>query len=455
MSPLGSWSQKPPIRRVEREELGTELLPIIKAKQVGLCSSFSSVRASSPSSCISLKSTESTFTGSAAALTELHPSLTTDRNTGLKTLIHIPEHNEVSLSLRVKVPAGRRPRCDSWGGATSVTLVSGFHLLREQLTESHRHNQLQLKSEAELKEPEVEERGKRQVLVLGLDGAGKSSMLQGLTPGPPAARRGRCRPTRGFNFMSLNAPACQLDFLESCVHHCLGLRVQIVSVSVVLLYRTSVLLRSDCSYRSAPCATSRYLATLSIKSVLKPERLLSGASCGRRASQLEVGSSAQLDVGFGGGEDLRRYWSEYLRKTHVLVYVVDSSDRRRLPLAKAELHLLLKAEPQLPVVILGNKQQRRSIVSSELNMNLRRKQEPLSDAADLISDLRVTSRQGMNEEDKPDAIDVSELHDALSLGSVTEDRKLVLLAAQLDSDEALRNSCCSRDTFQDLLLQLV
>lgn len=62
---------------------------------------------------------------------------------------------------------------------------------------------------------EEEERGKRQVLVLGLDGAGKSSMLQGLTPGESAAKRGRCRPTRGFNFMSLNAPACQLDFLES------------------------------------------------------------------------------------------------------------------------------------------------------------------------------------------------------------------------------------------------
>lgn len=58
----------------------------------------------------------------------------------------------------------------------------------------------------------------------------------------------------------------------------------------------------------------------------------------------------------GGGEDLRRYWSDYMRKTHILVYVVDSSDRSRFPLAKAELHRLLRMEPQLPVVVLGNKQ---------------------------------------------------------------------------------------------------
>lgn len=52
------------------------------------------------------------------------------------------------------------------------------------------------------------------------------------------------------------------------------------------------------------------------------------------------------------------------------------------------------------------------------------------------------------------AASVSELHEALSLGSVNEDRKLFLLAAQLDSDGALRNSQRGLDTFQDLLLQL-
>ncbi|KAM4620597.1 ADP-ribosylation factor-like 10 [Polymixia lowei] len=176
---------------------------------------------------------------------------------------------------------------------------------------------------------EEEERGKRQVLVLGLDGAGKSSMLQGLSPGDKA-KRGRCRPTRGFNFMSIDAPACQLDFLE-----------------------------------------------------------------------------------IGGGEDLRRYWSDYLRKTHVLVYVVDSSDRSRLPLAKDELHRLLQLDPQLPVVVLGNKQ------------------------------------------DKPNAVSVSELHDALSLGSLADERRLFLLAAQLGSEGSLRRSYHSLQAFQDLLLQLV
>lgn len=58
----------------------------------------------------------------------------------------------------------------------------------------------------------------------------------------------------------------------------------------------------------------------------------------------------------GGGEDLRTYWTEYVRKTHVLVYVVDSSDTRRLPLAKRELHRLLRVDTQLPVVVVGNKQ---------------------------------------------------------------------------------------------------
>ncbi|XP_051734057.1 ADP-ribosylation factor-like 10 [Ctenopharyngodon idella] len=175
------------------------------------------------------------------------------------------------------------------------------------------------------REEEEEERNEKQVLVLGLDGAGKSSVLQGLSG---AGYRTGCRPTRGFNFISLHTPACQLDFLE-----------------------------------------------------------------------------------IGGGEDLRMYWVDYLRKTHILVYVVDSSDRGRLPQAKDELHRLLKAHTDLPVVVLGNKQ------------------------------------------DKPDAVSVPELREALSLSSVADQRKLFLLAAQSGSDGLSRT--CGLQKFQDLLLTLV
>ncbi|XP_033833625.2 ADP-ribosylation factor-like 10, partial [Periophthalmus magnuspinnatus] len=115
----------------------------------------------------------------------------------------------------------------------------------------------------------------------------------------------------------------------------------------------------------------------------------------------------------GGGEDLRGYWSEYLGRTHILVFIVDSSDWTRLPVAKSELHRLLKAGPQLPVVVLANKQ------------------------------------------DKAGAATISELNEALSLGRVSEERKLFLLAAQFNSDPAPKNSTQGLETFQDLLLQLV
>ncbi|XP_007244487.3 ADP-ribosylation factor-like 10 [Astyanax mexicanus] len=171
---------------------------------------------------------------------------------------------------------------------------------------------------------EEEEQRERQVLVLGLDGAGKSSVLQGLSG---ADSKRCCRPTRGFNFIRLHTPVCQLDVLE-----------------------------------------------------------------------------------IGGGEDLRVYWTDFLRRTHILVYVVDSSDRSRLPVAKDELHRLLRVDTQLPVVILGNKQ------------------------------------------DKPNAVSVPELRDALSLGSVADQRKLFLLSLQLGSVGA--TAACSLQSLQDLLLKL-
>ena len=62
-SPVGSWRQKPPSDDWRQRESLMKLLSIIKEKQLGLCSSFSSVRRSSPSGCISLKHTGTTLSG--------------------------------------------------------------------------------------------------------------------------------------------------------------------------------------------------------------------------------------------------------------------------------------------------------------------------------------------------------------------------------------------------------
>lgn len=58
----------------------------------------------------------------------------------------------------------------------------------------------------------------------------------------------------------------------------------------------------------------------------------------------------------GGSQNLRAYWPCYLSQAHVLVFVVDSVDRSRLLTVRQELHALLAAEPQLPLVVLANKQ---------------------------------------------------------------------------------------------------
>lgn len=56
-------------------------------------------------------------------------------------------------------------------------------------------------------------------------------------------------------------------------------------------------------------------------------------------------------------------------------------------------------------------------------------------------------------QDKHNAMSVSELHEALSLGAVADDRRLFLLAAQLGSDGLIVSR--NLQAFQDLILQLV
>nr|XP_008119542.1 PREDICTED: SURP and G-patch domain-containing protein 2 isoform X2 [Anolis carolinensis] len=109
-----------------------------------------------------------------------------------------------------------------------------------------------------------------QVLVLGLDGAGKSSIIHYVCN---TEAQKDIAPTQGFNSVQLQANGLQLDLLE-----------------------------------------------------------------------------------VGGSQNLRFYWNHYLSKAHVLVFVVDSADGSRLPIAQQELHCLLSEDSQLPLIVLANKQ---------------------------------------------------------------------------------------------------
>eukprot|EP00931_Biecheleriopsis_adriatica_P083401 TRINITY_DN569_c1_g1_i1.p1 TRINITY_DN569_c1_g1~~TRINITY_DN569_c1_g1_i1.p1 ORF type:complete len:205 (+),score=47.75 TRINITY_DN569_c1_g1_i1:76-615(+) len=60
----------------------------------------------------------------------------------------------------------------------------------------------------------------------------------------------------------------------------------------------------------------------------------------------------------GGQRSIRDYWSNYFEHTDALVYVVDSSDSRRLEESGSELRDLLAQEAlaNIPILIFANKQ---------------------------------------------------------------------------------------------------
>merc|ERR1711988_1938409 len=69
----------------------------------------------------------------------------------------------------------------------------------------------------------------------------------------------------------------------------------------------------------------------------------------------------------GGQRAIRPYWRNYFENTDALIYVVDSSDRRRLEEAAAELAELLEEDKLggIPVLIFANKQDLISAVPSD------------------------------------------------------------------------------------------
>ncbi|XP_058402369.1 ADP-ribosylation factor-like protein 9 [Diceros bicornis minor] len=143
----------------------------------------------------------------------------------------------------------------------------------------------------------------KQILVLGLDGAGKTSVLHSL-----ALNRVQhsVAPTQGFNAVCINTEDSQMEFLE-----------------------------------------------------------------------------------IGGSEPFRSYWEMYLSRGLLLIFVVDSADHIRLPEAKKHLHQLIGTNPIIPLVVFANKQ-----------------------------DLEA-------------AYHITDIHEALALSEVGNDRKMFLFGTQV------------------------
>ncbi|XP_074850039.1 ADP-ribosylation factor-like protein 9 [Carettochelys insculpta] len=174
----------------------------------------------------------------------------------------------------------------------------------------------------------VGEQGKlpsKQILVLGLDGAGKTSVLHSLAT---SHVKRSTAPTEGINAVCVNTEEAKMEFLE-----------------------------------------------------------------------------------IGGSESLRSYWKMYLPRVLVLVYVVDSADHERLPLAKELLHQLIQNDSTLPVVILANKQ------------------------------------------DLQGAYCIADIHDALALSETGDERKMFLIGTHVAEDGSEISS--SMKDAKELIAQLV
>ncbi|KAL8202818.1 UNVERIFIED_CONTAM: ADP-ribosylation factor-like protein 9 [Gekko kuhli] len=153
---------------------------------------------------------------------------------------------------------------------------------------------------------EQEKTQSKQILVLGLDGAGKTSILHSLTANQV---KHSTAPTEGFNAVCVSTEDSKMEFLE-----------------------------------------------------------------------------------IGGSESLRSYWKMYLSRVLLLIYVVDSADHKRLPMAKKLLHQLVQDNSTLPVMILANKQ------------------------------------------DLEGAYCITDIHEALALSDIGDERKMFLIATHVAED---------------------
>ncbi|XP_057706597.1 ADP-ribosylation factor-like protein 9 isoform X2 [Corythoichthys intestinalis] len=91
------------------------------------------------------------------------------------------------------------------------------------------------------------------------------------------------------------------------------------------------------------------MAIGSLDTAMEPTAGLNAVSINREDLRIEF-----LEI--GGSVALRPYWSKYISRALLLVFVVDSAAPQLFTEAKAQLHSLLESYPCLPLMVLANKQ---------------------------------------------------------------------------------------------------
>ncbi|RVE69820.1 hypothetical protein OJAV_G00081710 [Oryzias javanicus] len=91
---------------------------------------------------------------------------------------------------------------------------------------------------------------------------------------------------------------------------------------------------------------------------LTKEAVHTSPTIGSNVEEIIVRNTHFMVWDIGGQESLRASWYSYYSNTEIILLVVDSTDRERLPITRGELHQMLAHEDlqNAAVLILANKQ---------------------------------------------------------------------------------------------------
>jgi Arf/Sar family protein len=83
-----------------------------------------------------------------------------------------------------------------------------------------------------------------------------------------------------------------------------------------------------------------------------------GPTQGFNLKQLCLGAAGRQAnfCDLGGQRTLREFWSDYYNNTDCLIFVVDSTDSRRIEEVQTTFKEVVEALPNVPILVLANKQ---------------------------------------------------------------------------------------------------